>query len=122
GRSANTDSETDTRGAPRRARPSRATRTRPPRRPGPARRPLGRWRSGPDLRTAIRTSSVAPDDPRGRAGEPHDVQPRVGAVREVHEPALVRLDVVGLDRHLAAPWLVDPAAAGVTLGGCGTLV
>src|SRR2546426_8548222 len=56
-----------------------------------------------------RWRSVAADDLRGLTGEPHDVQPRVGPVGEVHEAALVRLDVVRLDRHLAAPRAVRHA-------------
>src|SRR5438445_5980855 len=54
--------------------------------------------------------SVAAGDLGRVAGEPHDVQARVGPVGEVDEAALVGLDVVGLDRDLAAPRAVRHAA------------
>src|SRR5262249_54553494 len=41
-------------------------------------------------------------DGAGGAGQLHDVQPGVGAVREGDVAAVVHVDVVGLDRHLAA--------------------
>src|SRR5439155_1194495 len=104
-------------GTPRAANSSASQPTPIPRRtrPAPARRPPGRSRIDQDLRTAIRTSS--PDLPvrgdlRGFAAEPHDVQPRVGPVREVDESPLVRLDIVGLDRHLAPPRPIRHAALG----------
>src|SRR6266536_2648657 len=58
----------------------------------------------------------AGDRPR-RAGELQDVQPGVGAVDHIDEAALVGLDVVALDRGLAAVLAVDLDAARIGLLG-----
>src|SRR6266516_249765 len=58
----------------------------------------------------------ARDRPR-RAGELQDVQPGVGAVDHIDEAALVGLDVVALDRGLAAVLAVDLDAARIGLLG-----
>src|SRR6266487_3192893 len=58
----------------------------------------------------------ARDRPR-RAGELQDVQPGVGAVDHIDEAALVGLDVVALDRGLAAVLAADLEAARVGLLG-----
>src|SRR5436190_16197588 len=64
-----------------------------------------------------RSPSLPAGDPGGVAGEPHDVQARVRAVGQVHEPALVVLHVVGLDGDLAAARSVLHAALARPLGG-----
>src|SRR4029453_19180810 len=60
--------------------------------------------------------SVAAGDPPGVAGPLPDVQSGVGPVGQINVAALVGLDVVGLDRHLAAPRSVRHTALRRPLG------
>src|SRR5262249_4149776 len=67
-----------------------------------------RLRSGPGT-TAFRL--LQSRDPPRLARELQDMQSRIGAVDDVDEAALVGLDVVALDRRLAAVLAVDLDAA-----------
>src|SRR5439155_6820151 len=58
----------------------------------------------------ISSRSIASRDLGRLAGEPYDVESGVGPIGEVDEAALVRLDVVGLNYHLAASRPVRHAA------------
>src|SRR5262249_14288343 len=83
-------------------------------------RRVSRWAMASSLipgGPARASRSVAARDLRRLAGEAHDVQPRASAVGQVDEAALVGLDVVRLDRHLAAPRAVRHAALGRPLRG-----
>src|SRR5919204_3898898 len=66
---------------------------------------------------AIADSSVAAGDAAGLAGESDDVQAGVGAIGQIDEAPLVGLDIVRLDRDLAAPRAVRHAPLRRPFGG-----
>src|SRR5437899_12180167 len=76
--------------------------------------------SGARFGTSVLVVVSEPGDFGGRAGQPENVHPSVGAVDDVDEPTVVRCDVVrldGLDADVGVP--LERAAAEVGGGGHG---
>src|SRR5512137_1885730 len=65
----------------------------------------------------MRGSPGEDGDGAGGPGQLHDVEPSIGPVRQIDEAAVVHVDVVGLDRGLAARRAGDLDATLVGLRG-----